>query len=459
LILARIFDRGLAHRVEVPEFLLKDEDLESQFYQGMQEAFADLKKRLPSKSTELLLCHLNLACLYAVKRDANFMEQALSGAEQNLPARGGIREVLYRMYNQRARQILAQEPIKPEIRDMYLKELSSQDAYRLDRFLRVSLIFEPSMALVPNEDEWNHKHRILKKLGPEELITRIPLELSKVVSGDTWDQETASYRRANLWSMILEVLPRTGQDFSLKVMKQIQQSIDELKALEHRANVLGRMVAVASLFQQEDLKADLSHDFFDVLQRIEPDKIWVLEKVLVPMLNRFSQLLDPEELKRALEIMESRIRGQDLSASRAWVLVGVLRDKTGEPEICQKHLMLALNLFFAANTAPNSEKLKSCLFILRGTRDCSVPTRLFIRDQILKRFDDFTDTMSTNSFMVLSKVLAMEYLAIPGLRTDGTDLKEGEISSELKLVHLQLESLWKQKANEQYEYLKTREEH
>ncbi len=437
-ILARLFESGAQKEGCFPEFIQKDPANSRQLEEELNEMGESLASSGKLAGVEAFFLDLVRGLSLCMKGSASQGGGLFSRARNWVSTEGrndSLLRVIAGMYITRGKQyrdeelndsalLLDMEPLPPSL--AYKAELLRSKSLMLQK---VEQVQEESNSL---KEEFYH----LKRRSPEVLADEIP-RLMREVNRSEGGEERLSFRRTSLWSMVLRVLPRLGREESRMVLENLDRGWRQLLHPAQQGLVLGRLIAVARLFEREDILHSSQQGLMNLLRGMKPGESQALENMLLPLMEDFENLFNPQVAQEVLGLMERPLSGEDPATQRCLALIACLKEKMGQEKECLRALGRAVELYLA-RALPPQEALKTFLILLRAGLLAGGRYRIGLAGLLTNRFAEIEDRLSiSQSHVILSRALFLEFLYAPAMQTQRIT---EQVSPETRQLQLWLET-------------------
>ncbi|MCO4781111.1 MAG: hypothetical protein KC646_02210 [Candidatus Cloacimonetes bacterium] len=413
--LAKLFDANIHELASLPKFIEEykfdteqgtSEETVNDFFDSLVGYFSDETMDVVQNK---IFYHLIFSMGFAKSKNTDGASKNLSQSK-NLVAytNDSIHALFYLYYKKEIDKELysvdnqkIDEKIN-EIRD----QLSSTEKYKAQRLIELSRIVEPDVSIATNE--MYHEYIGLSQRSPEDLLQAIPTVLSQLEVDKKTPVDRLSYKKKLAYVTILDLLPKLGQDFCLKVFDDIYSAYPTLVANDHKGSVLARLLSIACFYENDEMLQSLFEDFEALLVSIDSNKSKIIYTLLLPIFDQLSKRLETAQLLNLLEKFEKQL-SDDAHSAKVRVLLAVIYDDLLMPSKSKDNLKPVLKLYFSQKL----EKIESyelfCL-IMDKVFSCSLGLKKWVGNAFVRKFSKVKDHYSTNTHFSLSKIATLEFL-------------------------------------------------
>lgn len=437
-ILARLFENGALTEGCFPEFVQKD----TENLKHLEEELGDLGEKLGASGRLLgvegffldLVRGVHLCIHGQASQGGGLFSRArnwVSTEGKNDP----LLKVIAGMYITRGKQYRDQE-LNDSALLLDMEPLPPSLAYKAELLRSKSLVLQKIVQVQEESNSLKEEFYHLRRRTPEILADEIP-RLMKEVNRSEGGEERLSFRRTSLWSMVLRVLPRLGREESRSTLENLDRGWRQLLHPAQQGLVLGRLIAVARLFEREDILQSSQTGLMNLLRAMKPGESQALENMLLPLMEDFENLFNPQVAQEVLGFMERPLSGEDPATQRCLALIACLKEKMGQEKECLRALERSVELYLA-RALPPQEALKTFLIMLRAGLLAGGSYRVGLARLLVNRFSEIEDRLSiSQSHVVLSRALFLEFLYAPAMQTERVN---EQVSPETRQLQLWLET-------------------
>ena len=436
-----LFDRGLYYATQLPHFLVdrKSFNLNVELIQNFHSKLDRHFESLGSDSEILrnsAMFEMVFAVGYAGQKNSSMVNSSLEKAKRLVTSSNDIvLKVLSNCYEEVAFRVLNEDELGLRTSESMLDELTQAQRYKANRLIDKSFILRPGEVDEPS-NLINHDIVGLRDRSNEELVNLIPQKLKAIEMESNIPRERLSYKRKQLFSAILDSLPRLGENFTFQILEEIYREYNALNSLEHRGSVLGRMLSLAYLFDRKDWIKTLYNDFLILTDQIETYRLKAMTELLQPLVEYFPKTVPKEECLGLVKKVLSSLQ-QDLNSQKIRILLVRVLDSIDEEKLSREQLKLVLDVYLNKKIDDQQSNLDLFQFLLQNARNYTSDLKTWLCEQLLSSFEKIKDHLSVNEHFSLSKVQAMEFMIY-------ANPNDGEDSPELNKFMMELEFIWKQ---------------
>lgn len=438
-VLYSLFEHGLYQSASLPSFLLEAKSL-NQDMAYLEELHIRLESYFKSasdvnRSRQEAMFRMIFAVGQGYQKNSSKLKSDLSQAEAlTKTIDDDVLKCLYRCYEEAANRVINDDQIELGSIELKLENLTQAQRYKANRLIDKSLIFN-SEQNQEFHDFVNHDIVGFRDKSESDLLELIPSKLKALEVQNDIPTERLAYKRKQHFSAILDSLPKLGETFTFQIVEEIYLQFSFLNNVEHRGSILGKMLALAYLFERDDWMGTLYQDFLALIDEIESYRLKPLIELLQPVVEYFPKMLSEVECLRLVEKVSSILKEDWISQKVRILLVRVL-DAKGHQQLAQEYLMRALTTYFQKNIEDQQERLDLFQYLISHGCLFTLDLKNWLSIQLINSFDRIHDHLSVNEHFSLSKAQAMEFMIFMNLESE-------ELSPELNKFMVEFEYFWK----------------
>ena len=438
-ILYSLFEHGLYQSVNLPSFLLEAKSLH-QDMAHLEELHTRLESYFRSasdvnRSRQEAMFRMIFAVGQGYQKNSSKLQSDLTQAEVLAKSMDDdVLKCLYYCYEEAANRILNDDQIELSSIELKLENLTQAQRYKANRLIDKSLILNSEQ----NQEFYdlvNHDIVGFRNKTESDLLQLIPSKLKALEIQNDIPTERLAYKRKQHFSAILDSLPKLGETFTFQIVEEIYLQFSFLNNVEHRGSILGKMLALAYLFERNDWMGKLYQDFLALIDEIESYRLKPLIDLLQPVVEYFPRMLSESECIRLVEKVNSILKEDWISQKIRILLVRVL-DAKGHQQLSQEYLSRTLTAYFKKNIEDQQERLDLFQYLISNGCLFTLDLKYWLSNQLIKSFDRINDHLSVNEHFSLSKAQAMEFMIFMNLESE-------ELSPELNKFMVEFEYFWK----------------
>jgi cellulose synthase operon protein C len=328
-LLERLHQHGLSPEVELPAFLRTQGGSAGQRFRIVRERvvrlhdkiweFAIRNTKATAKPETKTLSYIDLMFAYAAARlgESTRCRRLVEDARKDLLDHpDAVHGWLYRAFEFRISQALQGEPLAgplPVSHVRKLKDIERTERYKIDRLREHSTILDPHEALDPYR-EWKKYHIEAFDQRLNELFDINDRDRLLEAVKKLFAQKQPIAERARLVTAALELSPRLGEKFGLKILQHVIPTDRKLSDPVARAALLENGLEIAAHFDQRDLVPQFLDRLHGLLQHQEDADVKTLaalETVLMQSFRGLRRLGMRNELARLLDEFARSVRPEN----------------------------------------------------------------------------------------------------------------------------------------------------
>lgn len=438
-VLFTLFEFGLYESSDLPHFLVESrsevqtlEMIES-LHGRLEQVFR--KSNDSQRNRNEAMFHMVFAVGYAINKNSAQMSNQLDLSKNILNRlNDAVLKALYDCYEEIANRTLNQNSVGLNSLESKLDHLTQAQRYKANRLIDKSVILRSDQS-EELTDLINHDIVGFRDRTDAELLQLIPDKLKSLQMDSNMPQERLSYKRKQHFCAILDNLPRLGESFTFQIVEEIYNQFGLLAGVEHRGSVLGKMLALAYLFEHQNWIGVLYQNFIDLVDEIESYRLKAMIELLQPIVEYFPKMVSERECLELIQKVLARLQDNIASHKIRILLVRVL-DSKDQQEFAREQLKVVLNAYFNKQIEDQQERLELYQFLLWNARQYTLELKKWLCERLIDSFERIDDHLSVNEHFSLSKVQAMEFMIY-------TNPQENSVSPELNKFLIEFEYLWK----------------
>ncbi|MCJ8346035.1 hypothetical protein MJH12_10880, partial [bacterium] len=413
--LGKLYEQGIHELASLPKFMEEfnfdlenstSEETVNDFYGSLNGYFSDETVEVVQNK---IFYHLIFSLGFARSKDTDAATKNLA-ASKNLVAytNDPIHALFFLYYKKEIEQVLYSvdnQNLEKKIQEIR-EQLSSTEKYKIQRLLELSRIVSPEMTISTNE--MYHEYIGLAQRSNQDLLQAIPTVMSQFEVDTRTPEDRLSYKKKLAFVTILDLLPKLGQEFCLRIFDDIYAAYPSLVANDHKGSVLARLLSIACFYENQDLIKQLFEDFEELLSSIQSHRSKIVYTLLLPIFSQLSKRMEKDQLILLLDKFSDQL-SEDVDSAKVRVLLAVIYDDLLMPTKSKEHLKPVFKLYFQGNI----EKIESyelfCL-IMDKLFNCSLGLKKWVGENLVRKFSKIKDHYSTNTHFSLSKIAALEFL-------------------------------------------------